>query len=241
MTWQIIHGDCLEVMRGMEAGSVDAVVTDPPYGIDYQSARRIDPMERLAKIANDKTPCVGWLLDAFRVSRDTGRLLCFCRWDVAEAFRVAIDGAAYSIMGQIVWDRQHHGMGDLSATPAPCHDTIWYATRGRYEFRGTRPRSIISVPRLGGSELTHPTEKPVPLMQTLVESYSTPGDTILDPFMGSGTTGVACVETGRNFIGIEINEDYCNIARKRIAEAAGEPHEVGDGLVQETLFAGGKA
>jgi len=68
-------------------------------------------------------------------------------------------------------------------------------------------------------ERNHPNKKPVSLMRWCIELATNPGDTILDPFMGSGTTGVACVQTGRNFIGIELDEDYFKIAEKRIAEA----------------------
>jgi DNA modification methylase len=76
----------------------------------------------------------------------------------------------------------------------------------------------------------------VPLICELLADFTNPSETVLDPFCGSGTTGVACVKTGRNFVGIEINSDYCEIARKRIAAAAGEPHAAGEGLTQETLF-----
>lgn len=71
--------------------------------------------------------------------------------------------------------------------------------------------------RLAGAALTHPNEKPLDLLVRLVESYAAPGDTVLDPFMGSGTTGVACVRTGRRFIGVEISPEYYRIAERRIA------------------------
>ena len=85
------------------------------------------------------------------------------------------------------------------------------------------PKSIISVQKPHPSNSQHPTEKPVELMKWLIETYTREGDTILDPFMGSGTTGVACVQTGRNFIGIEIDPTYFAIAEKRIKEAQQQP------------------
>jgi len=72
---------------------------------------------------------------------------------------------------------------------------------------------------MGGEVLEHPNQKPVELIRGLVETLSPPGATILDPFIGSGTTAVACVETGRHYIGIELEEKYCEIARRRVAEA----------------------
>ena len=85
------------------------------------------------------------------------------------------------------------------------------------------PRSVLQFAKHASSHRFHPTEKPVDLYAYLISTYSNPGETILDPFCGSGTTGVACVRTGRNFVGIEINPDYCEIARKRIAREMETP------------------
>ncbi len=83
---RLIHGDCLEVLPTLAAGSVDAIVTDPPYGIDYQSARRTDRSAWLPKIANDKEPFTAWLPEAFRVTKEGSALACFCAWQTQEAF-----------------------------------------------------------------------------------------------------------------------------------------------------------
>jgi len=214
---RLILGDCLDVLRTLEPGSVDAVVTDPPYGISYQSAWRTDKRLWKPKIANDRSPFVWWLRDAAGALAPGGCLLCFCRWDVAEAFRVAIGWAGLKVRGQIVWDRLGHGAGDTAGSPAPCHDLVWYATKGRRVFHGSRPKSVVRAMRLAGAALSHPNEKPLGLLVGLVESYAAPGGTVLDPFMGSGTTGVACVRTGRRFVGVEISPEYYEIAERRIA------------------------
>jgi site-specific DNA-methyltransferase (adenine-specific) len=216
---EIICADCLEVLKSMPDKSVDLVLTDPPYGIDYQSARRIDRTEWKPKIANDKEPCVAWIADAARVLDDGGCLLCFCRWDVEDAFKKAIEGAGLIVRSQVIWDREGHGMGDLHAQFAPCHDIIWFATKGDYAFPGRRPESIIRSPRIGGLSLVHPNEKPVDLMRALIVAVSNEGDTILDPFCGSGTTCVAAKILGRKYIGIEISPVYAEIARKRVEQA----------------------
>jgi DNA modification methylase len=219
-TWDVITGDCLEAMRGIAAGSVDAVITDPPYGVDFQSARRTDKATWKPKIANDRQPFIWWLWEAARVIKPGGALLCFCRWDVAEAFRLAIRWAGFSVRAQIVWDRMAHGAGDPAVSPAPQHDLIWYATKGRRTFKGKRPKSVVRAMRIGGAALAHPNEKPLTLMASLVESYTSPGETVLDPFTGSGPTGEACVRSGRNFVGVELDAKYADIARRRITEAA---------------------
>lgn len=227
MTWQLYEGDCLDIMRGLPDESVDAVITDPPYGIDYQSARRTDRAKWHKKIANDKLPYIWWLYDAYRLLKDNSPMACFCRWDVQEAFQKAIEWAGFKIKSQVIWDRTNHGMGDLSGAFAPCHDVIWFATKGDFAFKGARPQSILRSKRLDGESLDHPNEKPWYLMTQLVTPLTVTCDTILDPFAGSGTTLVAAEKLGRNSIGIEINPDYCNIIRTRMS------------AIQPSLFVGG--
>lgn len=216
MGQEVITGDCLDVLRKMEPDSVDAIITDPPYGIDYQSAWRTDSADWRPKIANDSRPFIWWLHDAFRVLRAGGSLLCFHRWDVQETFRVAIEAAGFEIKSQVIWDRLAHGMGDLGASFAPQHDTIWFAIKGAFSFPQDRPKSIIAAMRLGGDQLIHPNEKPIHLMRQLVRAVVEPGGTVLDPFAGSGATGTACRDVGVNFIGIEINPDYARKANERM-------------------------
>ena len=224
--WCVVTGDCLDVLRTIPAGSVDAVVTDPPYGMAYQSAwryqsaRRTDKAERFDQIANDDAPFVWWLPEAMRVLKDGGSLACFCRWDSAEAFRQAIGWAGFTIGGQVVWDRMVHGMGDLTGAVAPMHDTIWFARKGRFEWPGSRLKSVLRHQRLDGEQLVHPNEKPVGLMGEIVAAMTTPEALVVDPFNGSGATGNACQQHGRRYVGIEIDEGYAAIARRRISEAA---------------------
>lgn len=215
----ILQGDCLEKLKTLEPNSVDALVTDPPYGIDYQSAWRTDKNKRLKKISNDKQPFIWWLHDAFKVVKDGGALVCFCRWDVQEAFRLAIEWAGFDVKSQVIWDREHHGMGDLASAFGPQHDVIWFATKGKFKFPSKRPKSIVRSQRISGDKLVHPNEKPVDLMAQLIRAVTPPGGTVLDPFAGSGATGVAAVSEGFKFIGIEQNPEYTQIAEKRIYHA----------------------
>lgn len=212
-------GDCLDVLRSIETGSAAAFITDPPYGIDYQSARRTDKSAWKDKIANDGKPFIWWLHDAGRIVRDGGSLTCFCRWDVQETFRVAIDAAGFDVRSQVIWDRLSHGMGDLNASFAPQHDVIWFATKGRgFAFTGKRPKSVIQSMRLSGDALSHPNEKPVDLMAQLISAVCQPGDLVIDCFIGSGTTIVAAKQLGCRAIGIEVNEAYLAIAAQRLRQ-----------------------
>lgn len=214
----IYHGDCLEVLGTLAPQSADLVLTDPPYGIDYQSARRTDSQARLPKIRNDKQPFIWWLPGAKRITKDSGSLVCFCRWDVQEAFRLAIEWAGYDLKSQLVWDRQSHGMGDLAAAFAPQHDVAWFAVGDEFEFPGKRPKSIIRAMRLSGANLLHPNEKPCGLMGQLIEATTSNGGCVVDAFMGSGATLLAAKQLGRQAIGIELEERYCEIAARRLSQ-----------------------
>ena len=212
-------GDCLEIMRGMPAASVDAVITDPPYGIDYQSAWRTDKTQWKPKIANDKMPFIEWLPEAFRLVKDGGALVCFHRWDVAETFKQEIERVGFVVKSQIIWDKVIHGMGDLNGQYAPRHECAWFATKGKFNWWATRPQSIIRITRVDAEKLIHPNEKPIPLFVRLIESIVDPKGKILDPFVGSGASMVAASKLYRDAIGIEINPQYFEIAQRRIAEA----------------------
>lgn len=204
-------GDCVDVLRTLDSNSIDAVVTDPPYGIDYQSSRMTSD-KRLPKIQGDSSPYIWFLKDAYRVVKPGGCLLCFCRWDSQEDFRRSIELSGFKVKSQVIWDREHHGMGDLKASFSPRHDVIWFAIKGKFTFHSKRPASVIRSKRLPAGDLKHPNQKPVDLMQKLVESVTPENGVVLDPFMGVGTTGSACKNIDRNFVGIEIDEVYFDMA-----------------------------
>ena len=212
----IYHGDCREILPHLEP--VDLVLTDPPYGMAYQSARRTDKAQRKPKIANDERPFIWWLYDAFKFTKDRGSLLCFCDWKRQDIFKSAIETAGYDIKSHIIWDREHQGMGDLKGEFAPQHDVIWFGVKGRFEFPSERPKSVVRALRLSGEALTHPNEKPVSLLSQLIRVTTLKGQSVLDPFMGSGTTLQAAKDLGRKAIGIEIEERYCEIAAKRLRQ-----------------------
>ena len=212
----VITGDSLTVLRDMEADSVDMVITDPPYGIDYQSGRK-EKASRLAKIANDKAPFIWWIYDAARVVKRGGGTLFYPLGRSAGIHRRTAsrwpDGKSV-----IVWDKKAHGMGDLKGSFAPRYEAIIFATKGRYELPGKRPDDLIACSKVGNQSLTHPNEKPVALLEQLIEATTIPGALILDPFAGSGSTLAAAAKTGRQYIGIEIDEQYSKLAATRAAE-----------------------
>ena len=215
----LINGDALTVLRQMEAESVNFIITDPPYGVDFQSGR-VEKARRKDKIANDKAPFIWWLYDSFRVLTVGGGLLCFSRWDVQQVFIDAMKIAGFSVKSVIVWDRVVHGMGDLKSTFAPRYDTCIFAVKGSYAFPNGRPADVIQCQRINGADLRHPNEKPLDLMRRLIEATTKPNDLILDPFAGSGTTLVAALQSGRRYIGVELSPQHHETAQRRLYEAA---------------------
>lgn len=212
---QLYNADCLDVLREMESGSVDAVVTDPPYGIslrcDYFSRKRgaLAACNDFHPIEGDNQPFDPSPFLSFPI------VVLFGANHYAD--KLPVSG------GWLVWDKLNGltskrkiGFNDNS----DC-ELIWTnqgnaARIFRHRWMGAMKESEH------GRRRVHPTQKPVALLETIIERYTQPGATILDPFMGSGTTGVACVQTGRRFIGCEIDPGYFAIAQKRIAEAQTE-------------------
>lgn len=222
---QLHNGNCLEVMKSIPDGSVDFVLTDPPYGIDYQSMRRKDKTKRKPKIKNDKKPFTEFIPEVKRILSPTGCAAIFTRWDVQQQFVDEITKNGMRVRNVLIWDKKVHGMGDLKRAYGSRYESIIFASKDKFRFPGKRPQDIIAAQRVSPKKLVHPNEKPICLQETLVQQVTKSGDLVLDCFMGSGSTGVACVNTGRSFVGIELDKKYYDIACARIkqAEAAKQP------------------
>ena len=217
---RLILGDCRDVLPTL--GRVDAVVTDPPYGIEYKSHLENLGAQRFEAIVNDdgnldlrSILTFAPIVLSFGANcyphqlPHRGRWLC---WD-----KRTIDGSADKMMGspfELAWASKTSGF-----------DKIVRVLHG-------------GVVNADGGKREHPTQKPVSVMIQAIQWVANDAQTILDPFMGSGTTGVACVNLGRKFIGIEREPKYFDIACRRIAEAYKQPRlfdEPAPKPVQEAL------
>ena len=199
-------GDCLEYMRGMPDKSVDAVITDPPYGVGRD--------EGFEGFGGFGTPIA--------------RTRYFGNWDKTRPDKIYFDEMQRISNLALIFGGNYFA----DYLPVSGHWVVWdkkqtMPTFGDCElvWTNSKRKSIKWIQRewngLLGKEDTrqHATQKPIKIMTWLIENYTKDIDTIFDPFMGSGTTGVACVQLGRNFIGCEIDPGYFAIAEKRIAEA----------------------
>lgn len=204
-------GDCLDIAPSVSA---ELVVTDPPYGATYQSNHRVGPGS--TPITNDGTRISLRLYKRLLPHIVGLPVLWFTRWDawpdVWEIF-----AGFMKVNGLLVWDKGSPGMGNLDHW-GPSYEMI--ASCGPVRTRGSRDCSVLSgFKMVPPKQRHHPTEKPVDLMAYLVEKASDPEAVVFDPFMGSGTTGVAAVRSGRSFIGCEVDEGYFDIACRRIEDA----------------------
>lgn len=195
----LYQGDCLEFLRTLEPGSVDAVVTDPPYGVDLQYGSCSDTFDEWKRLVSRFIP------EAVRISRGP-----------VVVPTSKLEGEAYLHQLNPVW--RICWFKGASCTRSPIGFKDW---EPQFVF-GSSPSGQVhdyfhaSASSVRNQILGHPCPKPMAWALWMVRKMSCEGDTILDPFMGSGTTGVACVRTGRNFIGCEIDTAYFEIARKRI-------------------------
>jgi DNA modification methylase len=216
--WSVLHGDCTIDSRRIPDGSIDSVVVDPPYGMSYRGLEDNRP-----PILNDQRPFIWFLPEAFRVLRDRSALVCFCPGRLQEDFRRSIELAGFRVMSQVIWKRSEFGMGHTGCTFAPAHDVIWFAIKGRFRFPAGRPPSVLDHPNVPPRQREHSTQKPTPLMRRLVEAVTPPGGIVYDPCCGSGSTGVAAVQAGFRFIGMDLDPRNVATARRRLAQAAAGP------------------
>ena len=216
---RLILGDCIKVMP--ELGRFDAVVTDPPYGMSFRSNHRSVKHRDIAN--DDGTELLVW---ACSIPFNTSSYI-WCRWD-----------NIYDIpkpKSLITWVKNNWSMGDLDHEHGRQTEVCAFYKGDNHMWGNGRPSDVVNATRTGNKY--HPTEKPVSLMETVVGW--TVGQ-VIDPFMGSGTTLVACQRMGRQGTGIELDPEYFDIACKRVDEATRQPdmfvQAVEDKPTQESLF-----
>jgi site-specific DNA-methyltransferase (adenine-specific) len=225
---RLILGDCREVLPTLPR--VDAVVTDPPFEaeahtLQRRSINRPDYNEgHLPFSAIDEETreiVAGWAAE-----HCNGWALTFCQAEAVGAWQRAFNDQGARFMRAMVWIKpdgmpqytgDRPGMGYESIAAAWCGPS-----RSRWNGNG-RHGVFVFNKNDGSGPAPHPTTKPVPLMRELVALFTNDGESVLDPFMGGGTTGVACIKLGRKFIGIEIEPKYFDIACRRIEEAWKQP------------------
>jgi len=205
----VLCGDCLAIMPGLPAESVDLVLTDPPYAINYRSNRRV-ARPKFDHIDNDMPG--DWIerfaAEAFRLLKNNRHLYCFCRHDTYPLFYTAFGKAGFKLKRTLIWVKNNHGSGDLKGDYASRDEWIIFAHKGRRLLRGKREDNILEYPKVYSSNLLHPTQKPVDLPKLLIEKSTDMGEIVFDPYAGVLSTAMAAMEEKRHFLMIDTDMSF---------------------------------
>lgn len=207
----IHHGCSISRLSKLPDASVDLVLTDPPYGNNQTYGRRQHT------IAGDENPLVALsgLTHVYRVLRIDRTCLCFVDVRHLPFFENFVTRyTKFAIRDVLVWDKETIGFGRGFRKR---YELAMVLEKGRPQYRSRSLANVLRYRRI--SRPTHPHQKPVELLKAIIQHTTDAGDTVLDPFMGSGSTGVAARELDRRFIGIELDQAYFDLARRRIGHA----------------------
>lgn len=216
-------GDCFDLIKQVQDGSVDLIVTDPPYDVDYGNKNKelnnngdrdslvsrdevfIDKFDRYSELSKE----------LFRVLKPDAHLYIFCADKQIVKWIPALEEAGFKFRNYLLWVKNKQGL-DMTRGLRYAYksEVILFFCKGVKKLNTLGLNNLFKVNVL--SDLKHPTQKPVKLVKALIKNSSVEGDLVLDCFMGSGSTGVACSEINRRFIGFELAESYFNIALDRI-------------------------
>lgn len=216
-------GDALEILKTIPNESIDCIVTDPPYKIitggDSNGKNSIRPKGILKgnrELMRTVPKFSEWLPELFRVLKNGTQNYIMVNSSNLLKMANEIEKAGFKIQNFLVWQKNN-------CTPSQfymknCEYTIFFRKgKSKYINDIGGSKTVHSFDNIIGNKV-HPTEKPIDLMKFYIKNSTNEGETVLDPFMGSGTTGVACKNLNRQFIGIEMQEDYFNIASERVGK-----------------------
>jgi site-specific DNA-methyltransferase (adenine-specific) len=232
----LIQGDCLELMQNIPDNSIDAIITDPPYGITRSKIDALIPFDlmwsELNRIIKERGAIVLFGNEPFSSALRMSNIKNYkheWKWDkvIGSGFQIARykpmlrseDVIVFSSGGGVNYypimtkrDKPIKGY----ATNNSLSNVLETADKKVRTYTHKNPTNIIQYQKVKGT--VHPTQKPVELMEYLIKTYTNESETVLDFTMGSGSTGVACKNLNRGFIGIELDKKYFDIAKKRIEE-----------------------
>ena len=219
--YNLINGDCIKELQNISDESIDLIVTDPPYKVitggknnGRNSKRPVGILSNNNGYFNNTPAPKQYMSELFRVLKNETHCYIFSNAICLSEMLIEAQLAGFKLHNILIWEKNN------------CTPSQWYMKNCEYVLF-LRKGDAKYINNIGQSKTVHqfnniignkvhPTEKPVDLLKFYITNSSNVGDVVLDPFMGSGSTGVACIQTGRYFIGIELDEKYFNIAKERI-------------------------
>lgn len=219
---KLINGNTMDKIRKLPSNSIDLILTDPPYrtisGGSGPSETHNRPSGMLSKndgriFANNDIHISDWIHEAYRVLKDERHIYVMTNFLNLSEYMSEIESAGFQIHNLLIWKKN-------TATPNRWYmkncEYIIFARKGRAKaINNCGTKTVLEFDNVRGK--THPTEKPVDLLKTLINNSSNVEDVVLDPFMGTGSCAEAALLTGRKFIGFEIDESFYEVAKSRIA------------------------
>ena len=221
---ELLNGNCLELLRKMEPECIDLLVTDPPYrtisGGDSGNRPKgmLSGNRHLFEHQND-IEIYQWMPLLYKVLKENSHAYVFTNFLNLHDMLYEAKIAGFKLHNLLVWEKNN-------CTPSQFYmkncEYILFMRKGKSKWINNigGSKTVHQFNNIIGNK-THPCEKPIDLLKFYIENSSKEGDIVLDPFMGTGSCGIACMETNRNFIGIELDQKYYDVAKKRVEEAQG--------------------
>ena len=211
--------DCLEGIKYIDDKSIDLIVTDPPYLMNYKSNRRVkqEKFDYIMNDVNSEEMISKYIEECYRILKNNTAIYLFCSWHNIDFFKREVE-KYFKLKNLIVWNKNNHGSGDLKGAYAPKHELVLFGHKGRSLFREKRIPDVIDFPKVPSNHLLHPTEKPIGLLELFIRNSSDELDIVFDGFMGSASTAIASINTNRKYIGFELDPTYYAIANERISK-----------------------
>lgn len=214
----LTKSDCIAGMKGIPDKSIDLVVTDPPYLVKYKTGYRKDKSHKFTKeILNDDNEqlLIDYIAECHRIMKDDTAMYMFCSSNKVDFFKQELE-KHFTIKNMIIGIKNNHTAGDLQSAFGRKYEIVFLVNKGRSKFNGARLTDVWEFSRVSGKGQLHQNQKPLELIEQCIEKHSNENDVIFDGFMGSGTTAIAAINTNRNYVGFELDDEYYDIANERI-------------------------
>lgn len=216
--YDIWNTDCIEFIKALPENTFDAIITDPPYMTFNKTLFRKDKThEYNFPLLNESNygMIAEFIKESYRILKPNRAIAIFTQFTSVDFFKREVD-KYFRLKNIIIWVKNNWTAGDTHGSFARQYEMIIYANKGRRIINGTRLTDVWFYDRIAGKKQLHRNQKPVELMERIIEKCTDEGDLILDPFMGSGSTGIAALHLNRNFTGIELDPKYYQVARERL-------------------------
>jgi len=230
--FKLSRGDAVEWLRTLPSSSIDVVITDPPY----ESLEKHRAIGTTTRLKHSKSSSNDWFsifpntrfpelfAEVYRVLAKDSHFYLFCDPETMFVAKPLGEAAGFKFWKPLVWDKLKIGLGYHYRARYEC---VLFFEKGKRKLADLGIADILSAPRVNGG---YPAEKPPEVSEVLIRQSTSPGQIVIDPFMGSGSVGVAALRNGRNFLGNDLCEEAVEITRRRLTELGG--HELGEGLTR---------